>query len=71
MDNHTLLGLIDSELSGVNALNWATDLTRFYRSPGASGYHEATRVVEGLSTGCGAIPIRWTAIRNSWARRYP
>ena len=48
MDKHALLSLIDTELSPVNALNWATDLTRFYRSPGASGYHDATRQVEEL-----------------------
>ena len=63
MDNHTLLGLIDSELSGVNSLNWATDLTRFYRSPGASGYHEATRVVEGL--------FRRSGVDRVWTDTYP
>ena len=63
MDKHTLLGLIDTELSAVNALNWATDLTRFYRSPGASGYHEATRVVEGL--------FRRTGVDRVWTDTYP
>ncbi len=63
MDKHALLSLIDTELSPVNALNWATDLTRFYRSPGASGYHDATRVVEDL--------FRRSGVDRVWSNTYP
>ena len=63
MDKHALLSLIDTELAPGNALNWATDLTRFYRSPGASGYHEATRVVEGL--------FRRSGVDRVWRNTYP
>ncbi len=63
MDKHILLELIDTELSPVNALNWAADLTRFYRSPGASGYHDATRLVEDL--------FRRSGVDRVWSNTYP
>ena len=40
-----LIKLIEEEFSEDRALELATQITRFYRSPGASGYHQATSLV--------------------------
>ena len=63
MDKYEMLRLVDTELSGTNAINWATDITRFYRSPGSSGYHDATRYVEDLFQRAGVDRV--------WAESYP
>ena len=39
MNRKDLIRMVDQELSGDRALESATHITDFYRSPGASGYH--------------------------------
>ncbi|MEX2356442.1 MAG: M28 family peptidase [Thermaerobacterales bacterium] len=41
----TLFDALDAELSGDKAQAMTRELTRFYRSPGATGYHRATDLV--------------------------
>ena len=48
MNRQELIRVLDQELSGERALESATHLTQFYRSPGASGYHQATDWVADL-----------------------
>ena len=48
MIRQELIQMLEQELSGERALESAARLTRFYRSPGASGYHRATDFVADL-----------------------
>ena len=58
-----LVGLIRDEFSGQRALDIATEITRFYRSPGASGYHRVTDYVADL--------FRAVEIDDVWVERFP
>ena len=71
MNRRELVQMLEQELSGERALESATHITQFYRSPGASGYHRATDFVADLLRdneldevyGWSGIP--WTARRSS------
>jgi hypothetical protein len=58
-----LIDRIGAELSGDRMLQWARELTRFYRSPGASGYHRATDFV--------AERFRGGDLDRVWTERFP
>ena len=55
--------MLEGALSGERALDSATQLTRFYRSPGASGYHRATDFVADL--------FRANGLDRVWVEKYP
>ena len=63
MNRQDLIRMIDEELSGERALEAATHMTAFYRSPGASGYHRATDFVADL--------FRENGFDKVWVERYP
>ncbi len=63
MERRTLAGMLATELSGDRALETATEITRYYRSPGASGYHRATDYV--------AERFRTSGLDRVWVERYP
>ena len=63
MERRTLAGMLAEELSGDRALETATEITRYYRSPGASGYHRATDYV--------AERFRGSGLDRVWVERYP
>ena len=63
MHRNKLIDLIQEELSGQTALESATHMTHFYRSPGASGYHLATDYVAQL--------FRNNNMDKVWVERYP
>ena len=63
MNRQELIRVLDQELSGERALESATHLTQFYRSPGASGYHQATDWVADL--------LRENRLDRVWVERYP
>ena len=63
MNRQDLIRIIDEELSGERALEAATHMTAFYRSPGASGYHRATDFVADL--------FRENGFDKVWVERYP
>ena len=63
MNRQELMRVLQQELSGQRALESATHLTQFYRSPGSSGYHEATDWVAGL--------LRENKLDRVWVERYP
>ncbi len=55
--------MLEGEISGGRALESAAHMTRFYRSPGASGYHRATDFVADL--------FRANGMDRVWVERYP
>ena len=63
MNRQELVRLLEGELSGEMAVESATHMTRFYRSPGASGYHRATDFVADL--------FRANRLDRVWVERYP
>ena len=63
MNRKKLIRFLDQEMSGDRALESATHMTRFYRSPGASGYHRATDYVADL--------LRENNLDKVWVERYP
>ena len=63
MNRQDLIRMIDEEFSGERALEAATHMTAFYRSPGASGYHRATDFVADL--------FRENGFDKVWVERYP
>ena len=63
MNGQELVRMLEGALSGERALDSATQLTRFYRSPGASGYHRATDFVADL--------FRANGLDRVWSERYP
>ena len=63
MNRQNLIRMIDEELSGERALESATHMTDFYRSPGAAGYHRATDFVADL--------FRENGFDKVWVERYP
>ena len=63
MNRQELIRLIDEELSGERALESASHMTHFYRSPGAEGYHRATDFVANL--------FRENGMDQVWVERYP
>ncbi len=63
MHRKELIKLIESELSGERALEAAAHMTKFYRSPGSSGYHRATDFVAQL--------LRDNGIDRVWVERFP
>ncbi|MFB3091603.1 MAG: hypothetical protein ACE1ZD_00215 [Dehalococcoidia bacterium] len=63
MNRKDLIRMVDQELSGDRALESATHITDFYRSPGASGYHRATDFVADL--------FRTNGLDKVWVERYP
>lgn len=63
MDRKSLIQMISSELSGDRALESATHMTDFYRSPGGEGYHRATDFVADL--------FRDNGLDKVWVERYP
>lgn len=63
MNRQQLVAMLERELSGEKALESATQLTRFYRSPGAPGYHSATDFVADL--------FRANGLDRVWVERYP
>ncbi len=63
MDRPRLLRLISENFSESNALDIATQITRFYRSPGASGYHRTTDMVADL--------LRDAGMDRVWVERFP
>ena len=63
MHRKKLINLIQEELSGDTALESATHMTHFYRSPGSSGYHLATDYVAQL--------FRDNNMDKVWVERYP
>lgn len=63
MNRQDLIRLIDEELSGERALESATHMTAFYRSPGAAGYHRATDFTADL--------FRENGFDKVWVERYP
>ena len=63
MRRRELVQLIESELSGERALGYAAHMTKFYRSPGASGYHRATDFVAQL--------LRDNGMDRVWVERFP
>ena len=63
MNRQELIQMLELELSGERALESATHITQFYRSPGASGYHRATDFVADL--------LRTNELDEVWVERYP
>ena len=63
MNRRELVQMLEQELSGEMALESATHITQFYRSPGASGYHRATDFVADL--------LRANEMDRVWVERYP
>jgi len=63
MNRKELIKQIAGEFSESNALEWATHITEFYRSPGASGYHRATDYSAQL--------LRSTHMDKVWVERFP
>ena len=63
MNRKDLIRMVDQELSGDRALESATHITDFYRSPGASGYHRATDFLADL--------FRTNGLDKVWVERYP
>ena len=63
MNRQELVRMLERELSGERALESAAHMTRFYRSPGASGYHRATDFVADL--------FRANGLDRVWVERYP
>ena len=63
MNRQELIQALEQELSGQRALESATHLTQFYRSPGSSGYHQATDFVADL--------LRENKLDDVWVERYP
>jgi len=63
MNRQELMQVLDQEISGERCLESATHMTRFYRSPGASGYHRATDFSADL--------FRATNVDKVWVERYP
>ena len=63
MNRQELTQMLEQELSGERALESADHMTRFYRSPGASGYHRATDFVADL--------LRDNGLDRVWVERYP
>ena len=63
MDRRRMIQLLEPEISGERALASATEITRFYRSPGASGYHRATDFTAEL--------LRANGLDKVWVERYP
>ena len=63
MNRQELVRMLEREFSGDRALESAAHMTRFYRSPGASGYHRATDFVADL--------FRANDLDKVWVERYP
>ncbi len=63
MNRQEIANMLEQELSGDRALESASHLTQFYRSPGASGYHRATDFVADL--------FRANGLDKVWVERYP
>ena len=63
MHRKELIKLLEDELSGERALESAAHMTKFYRSPGASGYHRATDFVAQL--------LRDNGMDRVWVERFP
>ena len=63
MNRQELTQMLEQELSGERALESAEHMTRFYRSPGATGYHRATDFVADL--------LRDNGLDRVWVERYP
>ena len=63
MRRRELIRLLADELSGDRALEAAAHMTKFYRSPGASGYHRATDFVAQL--------LRDNGVERVWVERFP
>ncbi len=63
MHRKELVQLIEAELSGERALGYAAHMTKFYRSPGASGYHRATDFVAQL--------LKDNGMDRVWVERFP
>ena len=63
MARRDLIKLIEEEFSEDLALELATQITRFYRSPGASGYHQATDLV--------ADRLRAANLDRVWIETFP
>ena len=63
MNRQEIANMLEQELSGDRALESASHLTQFYRSPGASGYHWATDFVADL--------FRANGLDKVWVERYP
>ncbi len=63
MHRKQLIKLLEGELSGERALEAAAHMTKFYRSPGSSGYHRATDFVAQL--------LRDNGMDRVWVERFP
>ena len=63
MRRRELIRLLGDELSGDRALESAAHMTKFYRSPGSSGYHRATDFVAQL--------LRDNGVERVWVERFP
>ena len=63
MQRKELIKLLEAELSGDRALESAAHMTKFYRSPGSSGYHRATDFVAQL--------LRDNGMDRVWVERFP
>ncbi len=63
MRRRELISLLGGELSGDRALESAAHMTKFYRSPGSSGYHRATDFVAQL--------LRDNGVERVWVERFP
>ena len=63
MDRSHLIQLVSETFSESNALDIATQMTRFYRSPGASGYHRASAMV--------ADRLRDAGMDEVWVEPFP
>ena len=63
MNRHELIRLIEAEFDEDRGIAEATHMTRFYRSPGASGYHRASDYTAGL--------LRDAGMDRVWVERFP
>ena len=63
MNRRELVSLIEGEFDEHRTLDSATQLTRFYRSPGSSGYHRATDYSAEL--------LRAAGMDRVWVERFP
>ena len=63
MNRRELVRLIEAEFDEDRGIEEATRLTRFYRSPGASGYHRASDYTAGL--------LRDAGMDRVWVERFP
>ena len=63
MRRRDLIRHLGDELSGDRALEAAAHMTKFYRSPGSSGYHRATDFVAQL--------LRDNGVERVWVERFP